>query len=407
MEMFSIAKKDTLPYMIGLILILVANVCFFDVKTLSYLFVCSGIGMVLIFGAIFLKRPGRLIVDPGVKYLTVVYIMIFLNGFFRCRMGEFNWDAIFFNYVEYIAIYIAFKMLMSINGKYVLINKSIIIATLVIIGYILAMEMNSIVVGSVRIGDSLAGNVNSVGIALGIMSIFISYNFCCAHKVRILFMWIVTVAMMLLTGSKKTVFYIGLDLMMFFLSTNGKRRYQRFIFVVILAVSFGLIIMNVPMFYDIIGFRIEDMLKQLLGNSSVHVSYSTEVRAKMIIEGTQIFWDHPIMGGGERYFGSKTINGYDYSHCNYIEILCNFGLVGMLIYYLPYLSKLIEVINLKGINVEKKSLLIILIMSVLVIDWMAVSYTSYTMYIPIIFVFACLTVEKKKRRNGNVEIEND
>lgn len=402
MSKIKIRKSDTTPYMVGLIFILVANVCFFDVEKLTYLFIYAGIGMILIFGSTICKNLGRLIIDPGVKYLTIVYAMIFFNGFFRNRYGEFNWDAILFNYVEYIALYIAFKKLLYADERNNKFSRGILISTVIIIGYILIMEMDVIIEGATRIGDSLSGNVNSVGVSLGIMSVFLTYYFLQNNNKKTLLVLVAAVALMLLTGSKKTVVYLGLDLIMFLISAKGKKKYQRFLVVTLLVVAFYFVIMNVSVFYEVIGIRIEAMITQLFGNSAVTVSNSTKQREEMIFEGFKIFLNYPLFGGGEKYFGSQTVSGYAYSHCNYTEILCNFGIFGLLIYYFPYLYEMIEAVRCKRIQKKEQSLLVILILGILVVDWMMVSYADYVTYIPIIFVFAFMAVEKSKRRSGNV-----
>ncbi len=405
--MSKIRKSDTTPYMVGLIFILVANVCFFNVEKLTYLFLCTSIGMILIFGSSTLKKSHKLKIEPGVKYLTVIYAMIFFNGFFRNRYGEFNWDAILFNYVEYIALYIAFRKLLFADEGNNRVGKSILISAVIISGYILIMESSIIIDGATRIGNSLSGNVNSVGVSLGIISLFLTYYFLRSNNKKVLLVLVVAVVLMLLTGSKKTVVYLGLDLFMFLISAKGKKRYQHFMIIVLVAIGLYYIVMNVSMFYEVIGIRIEDMITQLFGNPFVTVSHSTKEREKMIQEGFKIFLNHPIFGGGEKYFGSQTTSIYAYSHCNYTEILCNFGIFGLLIYYFPYLYKMREIIKCKWMQMKEKSFLFILVLAMLITDWMMVSYTDYVTYIPIIFVFAFITVEKSKRRSRNVQDKNN
>ena len=120
----------------------------------------------------------------------------------------------------------------------------------------------------------------------------------------------------------------------------------------------------------------------------------------MIKEGFVFWMEHPIFGGGEKYFGTRTSTIYGYSHCNYTELLCNAGIIGFGIYYFPIFSNFFCTIRKKDSIWAK--LVVVFLITRLVLDWMQVTYSEPCVgYIPMLFSFAYITVESKKK-HGNL-----
>ncbi len=92
------------------------------------------------------------------------------------------------------------------------------------------------------------------------------------------------------------------------------------------------LVMNIEFLYTSIGSRVESLFAFFGGDDEADGSAFT--RANMIESAMEMFRDKPILGYGLNTFSK--VAGFDtYSHNNYIELLANLGLVGMLIYYLP------------------------------------------------------------------------
>jgi O-antigen ligase len=99
--------------------------------------------------------------------------------------------------------------------------------------------------------------------------------------------------------------------------------------------------MKIPTLYDILGNRIETMINGLSGEGDVDAS--TSLRLKMINWGLEWFQEKPWMGYGLNAY--KTLLGTKntsfgtagvYAHNNYIELMVDIGIIGVIIYYYIY-----------------------------------------------------------------------
>ena len=151
------------------------------------------------------------------------------------------------------------------------------------------------------------------------------------------------------------------------------------------------VVMNIPYFYSVIGGRIEDMMTTWLGIGHGHYSHSTDVREYMIVEGFRLAWDYPLFGGGWNYFASQTHSGYAYSHCNYTELLCNFGFGGFLLYYIPYFYNMYALWNKRQWNRPKATFGVMWLIMIVVLGWSMVQFSEICInYFPMVASFALL-----------------
>lgn len=322
------------------------------------------------------------------------------------RYGTYNWDMMLYTCVQNGAIFIALKEIV-ISPKYFQYIRNVILTSSIFSLFVLAFfEISNLGVGGVRIGDSLSGNVNVAGANFGILSIFMVYI---CEKQKKIFNWIIlafVVGVMLLTGSKMTLIILALDLVYFFI--NSKNKGVTLLLVIGAGIILLFLVFSVPVFYNVIGYRVEDMMYQLFGIGPGHASNSTNVRKIMLMEGFTFMWDHPIFGGGEKYFGSLTSTVYSYSHCNYTELLCNFGIVGFAVYYVPLFNNLYMLVKNQHIYKELLQLGTVLLVSRLLLDWMQVTHSEPCVgYIPMIFSFVCVEALIKNNSTNRRESRNN
>lgn len=145
---------------------------------------------------------------------------------------------------------------------------------------------------------------------------------------------IILLVMILLTGSRKATMFAALGIAFFLLMFfRNERWWKKFMLIALSAVVICIalnLLKNMPAFSTIFT-RFDLLFEGLLQGGS---SYQTdELRADMISTGLAAFWEHPILGNGTGY--SYRLFG-TYSHNNYVELLMNYGLIGFLIYYVPY-----------------------------------------------------------------------
>jgi len=309
--------------------------------------------------------------------------------------GEYNWDFMIYTCLQNISLYFAFKGILASDSWYIEIKRIVFTTTWIAIFVTVVNEIGNILVGEVRIGNSLSGNVVTVGAYFGILSVFLAYICSRERKALHWVTFIITATIMLVTGSKVTIIILIIDLLLFV--NTAKRKEKAVIIGLILGLVVVFVIFCVPYFYQIIGIRIEGMVKQLFGIGSGLKSYSTQSREILIQEGLQFMWEHPIFGGGEKYFGSRTSTIYSYSHCNYIELLVNFGFVGFLIYYIPIIKNFTFMLKTRKRVKEYAKLCIALMATRLIIDWMMMTHSEPCIgYLPMIISFVYVDINRKQ-----------
>lgn len=390
-------KNTTKTYLkievIALTCILIGEICYYKIGYLPIYWALTGIGMMISLfhvGFGFYSRVVRL--NSFAIWIFFVFAMYFLYGFLFLQKGDFPWDTLSYRLVECVAIYILTKKLLLMGNNS--LAYPFVYAGIFSFIYLFISEGQTILLGTARIGNSMSGNVNTVGYNFGIISLFVMWWYCNEKKSYKLLIFSAFAAMMLLTGSKKTLIILAIDFgMLFSLERKNASRWIKLGFVI----SFLLyLIFNVPALYEIIGSRVESMFETMIyGQSAKIYSHSTDVRDEMIKEGFQLFLTKPIFGGGWNYFWSRTIYGYEYSHNNYIELLCSFGIVGALLYYSKQVGNAVSlVLNRRILGLVDKNLLALAISFCLVtflIDWAAVTFSvQCVFYLPVICASAIL-----------------
>ena len=398
-------KNKNAMYIIGLTVLLISNICFYTLETMVIFLVLSGVGMLLVFGQTVMEFKFDFLNDDCFIWLTLIYAMFTVYGVFFLRSGTYNWDFMLFTYVVNLAIYICFKRLMN-EKKWDDIKKCILMTSLFVVIYILVVEFDDLIKGGIRIGSSLSGDVNTVAACLGILTLF-TILLCCICQEKILYgLFLVLACLMLLTGSKMSVIYLAMVCMFIFL--QSKRKGVTLFVLGIAALVVLIAIFTIPQLYEVIGSRIQDMVFQLTGLGNGKYSHSTDVRKQMIQEGFVIFLEHPILGGGEKYFGLNTATEYADAHCNYAEMLCNFGIFGTVLFYFPVFRNLYICIKERRNHSLVAYFCIVLLATRLVMDWAQMTYPGISIhYLPMLVSFAWVSsfIPSKKRRHTKL-IEN-
>ncbi len=348
----------------------------------------SGIGIVAVFSNAIFKALQRreLLVEPCICWLVLIYALFTTYGVLFLRYGEYNWDSMLFNCVSGIAVYLSTRDLLRAEGGGARFFQVLVFVSICVLVIVVERE-RALLFSGVRLGDTLSGNVNTVGRSLGTLSLFLSYWVMQTKSKGLVCVLLLVGAAALLTGSKGVLVFFAADLLvMQRLAKNKVMANTLIVGAVFLSVF---LVFETPQLYQVLGSRIEDALYQLLGVGPGHYSWSTDARGGMIEEGLTAFFDHPLFGGGEKYFASISSFGYGYSHCNYVELLCNYGLAGLIAFYAPILWALWRVAACDEATRSLKCLAVAVVIVFLVADWSTVTYSSIIMaYFPALFVFA-------------------
>lgn len=375
-------------YQVSLALILIASICFYTEETMFLYLAMSGIGIATIFlkNALEVLQRREFQIEPCVCWLTVIYALFTAYGILFLKYGEYNWDAMLFNCLSGIAVYLSARNLLQAGDEGVRFFRVLVIVSICVIIVAIARERTSLFSG-VRLGDTLSGNVNTVGRSLGTLSLFLSYWAVRSKSKGTLCVLLLVCLASLLTGSKGVLVFFAADLLIMQRLAKNKAFANAMIAGAILLSTF--LVFETPQLYKVLGSRIEDALFQVLGVGRGHYSWSTDARGGMIAEGLEAFFDHPLFGGGEKYFASISSFGYGYSHCNYVELLCNYGLAGLVLFYGPILWTAFKIVTCRWMEREFKLLTAAVLLAFLVADWSTVTYSSIVMaYFPALFIFA-------------------
>lgn len=188
-----------------------------------------------------------------------------------------------------------------------------------------------------------------------------------------------------LTGSRKSLLLLLVVAIVFWIQV-AKNKSLQFKIVSTLLFVFAIagivyVIYNVPIFISI-KTRMEVSIAQLTGNAGVlDNTKSDDTRMYLIKEGLNYWSRKPILGYGLCY--SYHIFRL-YCHNNYVELLLNTGLIGLISYYFPFVRMFLSLPHLSKINTYSTltNLTVCVLIMLLVIDIGVVSY--YDRYICII-----------------------
>ncbi len=197
------------------------------------------------------------------------------------------------------------------------------------------------------------------------------------------------------TGSRKGIIQMVLIVLLYiFLVGDLRRKVKLFCGLVVIAAGIVLAFVFIPYFQETYGQRMLAIFDDSIYDSSI------ALRKVLRNNAFEAFFQKPILGNGIGY--STVINGVKtgfmlYSHCNYAELLCNYGIVGFLLYYSIY----IRTFYLSFVNREASlgKLGISVIISMFIIEYGQVSYYVMAGTIPLYIIFISAVY-------GNSDVKN-
>lgn len=186
-----------------------------------------------------------------------------------------------------------------------------------------------------RIGDTF-GNLNTVGGMFALASTILFY-YIFKHKKWYFFLLILEVLFAILTavtGSKSALvlFVLGFLINLYFLFE--KQKIIWYVITVIGFIALFIVILLLPPF-EVIKDRFIDMFLTLFSGASYDLS--TAQRYNMFFDGIYLWLKNIFFGNGSQAFSILTSYGM-YSHSTVSELLCNFGLVGFILFYLSFIK---------------------------------------------------------------------
>ena len=187
-----------------------------------------------------------------------------------------------------------------------------------------------------RLGNEF-GNINDIAITFGI-GFSICFSLIFNSKFNVFKFIALFVSLLLLslcglsTGSKIFILIICVtSLFTIIMFMRSKHLKWYFYVIIILGLSLLLVlVLSLPAFETI-----KNRLLVFLNPKSN--DKSTSLRLQMFIDGFYMFLRRPLFGfGSSGYFTSSSIGG-GWSHNNFSELLCSYGLIGFIVFYIPYI----------------------------------------------------------------------
>lgn len=392
----------------SLTLFLFASSCFWEESKLS-LFLASGV--IIAFIALVTMVTKHISVNTvvsckAIQWLILNYLLIDIYGMFFLRTGSFNLDFITFNGVLLVCICI---ICLRAKDTEQIIKEYLLACTISTILIVIYMYINGVInYDSIdfgfRFGSGLSGNSNTIATSFSFMFLPTLYSIV-VKKYRNIFgiiACVLSLSVMLLTGSKKSLLIIAVAVIMVFYIYRTPMKYIILPMVVLVGIYS---IFNVPILYNVIGYRVVDMLATFGIGKAVTAAQSTASRSEYIILGLKSFFNHPVLGGGMNYFQyiNQTVH---YSHNNYIELLNNLGVIGVLVHYVPSIKALCYFKRyIKNNNEDKQTvymLCIAMIIAKYLLDIGMVSFSALgAFYLPFVIPFMVMRKERQIKCRGN------
>lgn len=211
-----------------------------------------------------------------------------------------------------------------------------------------------------RLGPTIGMHPNEFGEALAVCIMCCFYRFYTTHRWRYLLWDFVLLVFLMLSKSRASLLegMLGIGLI-YILGERSQVKKTLILGVCFLAGIASLWAMiNVPVLYNAVGYRIEGLLN--LFSSSSQADASTLTRLNFIVIAFKLFLRSPLVGIGlYNYpivaYEDFSIWGKVSAHCNFAEILADLGIIGFLPYYSLFFYAVLRLYKIAKVTVHHKN----------------------------------------------------
>lgn len=342
----------------------------------------------------YLKNGGKVLVTS----YSMWYILLLIFSFVSLLWATEPAISSIYNMVVSFVITFCFITVLDTNEKLDLCVKVFVLSADIMGVLLILTGQLSFDFNSERLGESVTGNANifsSLMMIAAVFAIWVMFYKTNKKLDKMLYFasYLFILAMMAISGGRKTIVAVIACTIFFIIFKNGTKSFK-ILKNMLLAVAFVIIIYNVvmkvPLFYEFVGQRFEELFKIFSGGTSaVHSDRTREIMVGLALDRWQ---ERPLFGYGIdtfKYYNREVTGYFYYAHNNYVEILYDFGIVGFFMYY-GYLFTLgYSLMKTKQNNIEYKVLGLALLIEVLVFDFGGVSYCTNTIQIVLSLAYLC------------------
>lgn len=266
---------------------------------------------------------------------------------------------------------------------------------------VLYMRTPSSAWGSERVGEALGLNQNTVGMNNAYLALFCLFLLHYKKSPLAIAGVIAFVTIALFSGSRKAFLIIVLGILLIeIFSHRGFKGLAAALIALAAVYSLYQLVMTVPAFYDVLGYRIERLLNNGVDGSAAERQWYREYAFSM--------WaNRPLFGYGFNGFLTQmqAINYWHqaYCHCNQLELLADLGIAGFSLYYGFYVAML-RSFGKSFRNHRKESVFgISFILIAFIAEYGNVAFVGVDTYIFLAFVYSTYRVATHE---GAIEREN-
>lgn len=272
----------------------------------------------------------------------------------------------------------------------------------------IVLTANGLLIGDAgnRLGEELFGNANTFAYMIMLATFcqiwLLVYNSkILLSKIILLAALIINIYALSLSGGRKyfVIPFVFLYILMLMKKDKRGRKHTIKNTLIVGAVIFLVyyLVMNVDVLYNGVGIRLERLIEGYAGEG--RLDNSADLRKRMQIAALKGWLNSPLFGNGFdsfKYYSRDAFGTFAYSHCNFTELLHNGGIVGFLIYYYYYFYIFKKAINNKSVQTKYRAFAIALIISILIFEYGAVTYST-TLLILFIGLLEKITIFEKEK----------
>lgn len=248
-----------------------------------------------------------------------------------------------------------------------------------------------------RLGTDLLGNANSFAMVISFYSLGAMISFFdeerVINKLVYVFLFILDVYMIFLSGGRKYLLFQIVFIYSSFIFRGEKVQIRNLILGTVVTTVIVYIgyraVMTVPVLYNSIGIR-------LIGIGTSQGALGVDSQVTLMRRGIDMFLKRPLFGWGiagfQQYHGEYFGKAF-YSHSNYIELLADYGIIGIVLYYSQYLKCMNKLLTKGLINDHERMIYLPLLISVMVLDVFAVTFNQ-TAFVPLYIMLISGTQKK-------------
>lgn len=349
-------------------------------KVLSIPWFCIGFSIFILYGA----------------------LNIFLGNVIRTSTARSMVISLTLNLMMIYAIVQYVRIRKDIPTVLQILELSIRVATLTVV----FLSLGTLAEGRLAKGTEMNSNALSMFCVYGLILTLYLRRIGNVSKYAFWFRMILYAAIVLLTGSRKGLIMIFVAFIVISLVQGRKKLVRNALVWAFAATVCYWAIMNIPVLYNIVGIRVENLIELLTEGKTSEDSLND--RMGLVQIALLYIRKKPWTGYGYDCF--KWVSGFDgqgytfgnrvgfYSHNNYIELLFGGGIIGFVLYYIPIISLLKKLFRSLQDDPSILYLLAILV-SKLVVEYAYVSYYERMDIYIVAIILACTLVCGKNRNH--------